>query len=118
MLGIVQPNNNNNSKPISYTQPPVFRSRVGGESKTFRDQHVTVNSDSETICKEEVIMKTSFKRWLITVASLTVIAASNVVLANAGVEKLNQEPNYWAFPGGNYWNWRYTELKQINNTNA
>ena len=62
--------------------------------------------------------KSSLKRWLITAVSLTVIAASSAVMANAGVEKLNQDPNYWAYPGGNYWNWRYTELKQINNTNA
>ena len=68
--------------------------------------------------EEEVMRKSSFKRWLIAAASLTAIAASSAVTANAGVEKLNQDPNYWAFPGGNYWNWRYTELKQINNTNA
>ena len=63
-------------------------------------------------------MKTSFKRWLIALTSLIAFASSSAVLANASVEKLIADPNYWAFPGGNYWNWRYTELKQINNTNA
>jgi PQQ-dependent dehydrogenase (methanol/ethanol family) len=38
--------------------------------------------------------------------------------ANEEVERLIEDPNYWAFPGGNYWNWRYSELKQINAKNA
>ena len=29
-----------------------------------------------------------------------------------------QDPNYWVFPGGDYNNWRYSKLKQINTTNA
>src|SRR5690606_7945868 len=40
------------------------------------------------------------------------------VNANEGLEKLMQDPNYWVFPGGNYWNWRYSELNQINNQNV
>jgi PQQ-dependent dehydrogenase (methanol/ethanol family) len=62
--------------------------------------------------------KTSFMRCLIVATSLTAIVASSAVMANAGVEKLIQDPNNWAFPGGNYWNWRYSELKQIDNQNA
>jgi len=44
--------------------------------------------------------------------------APQAVLANEEVQKLNENPNYWAFPGGNYWNWRYSDLKQINTKNA
>ncbi|MCI0401700.1 MAG: PQQ-binding-like beta-propeller repeat protein, partial [Gammaproteobacteria bacterium] len=59
--------------------------------------------------------KSSFRRWLVAVIALAIPAS---VLANEGVLKLTQDANYWAYPGGNYWNWRYTELKQINNKNA
>jgi len=62
--------------------------------------------------------KASFKRSLMAAASLSALAATGAVMANDGVEKLMQDPNYWAYPGGNYWNWRYSELNQINNTNA
>jgi len=44
--------------------------------------------------------------------------APQAVLANEDVQKLIDNPNYWAFPGGNYWNWRYSDLKQINTKNA
>ncbi len=44
--------------------------------------------------------------------------APQAVLANEEVQKLIDNPNYWAFPGGNYWNWRYSDLKQINTKNA
>ena len=49
---------------------------------------------------------------------LGVMSFTSQAMANDEVEKLNQNPDYWAFPGGNYWNWRYTELKQINAKNA
>ena len=52
------------------------------------------------------------------IVSILLLCLSCAASANAGVEKLNQDPNYWAFPGGNYWNWRYSELKQINSDNA
>ncbi|MEZ5445734.1 MAG: PQQ-dependent dehydrogenase, methanol/ethanol family [Gammaproteobacteria bacterium] len=43
---------------------------------------------------------------------------SGPVFANDSVEKLIKDPNYWAFPGGNYWNWRYSALDQINTSNV
>ena len=49
---------------------------------------------------------------------LGAVSLAPQALANAEVQKLIDNPNYWAFPGGNYWNWRYTELKQINTKNA
>ena len=58
---------------------------------------MTVNSDSEKSVKEEVMRKSSLKRWLITVASLVVVLASNGVLANAGVEKLTKTPTIGPF---------------------
>src|SRR5690606_27777578 len=68
--------------------------------------------------KEEVMKKTSFKRWLIAAASLVAFGGTLQVSANEELEKLMQDPNYWVFPGGNYWNWRYSELNQINAEHA
>ena len=62
--------------------------------------------------------KASLKRWLIAAASLVAFTGTAQVMANEGLEKLMKDPNYWVYPGGNYWNWRYSELNQINNTNA
>ena len=62
--------------------------------------------------------KTSLKRWLIAAASLVTLAGTAQVLANEGLEKLMQDPNYWVSPSGDYWNWRYSKLDQINSTNA
>ncbi len=59
--------------------------------------------------------KLSFRNWIIAALALVVPMSA---LANDEVRKLNQNPNYWASPGGNYWQWRYTELDQINNRNA
>jgi PQQ-dependent dehydrogenase, methanol/ethanol family len=59
--------------------------------------------------------KLSLSKWLLAAAALMV---SVPTLANEEVRKLTEDPNYWAYPGGNYWNWRYSELKQINNSNA
>ena len=61
--------------------------------------------------------KLSVRNWIIAALALMVmvpLAAS----ANEGVRKLTENPNYWAYPGGNYWNWRYSALSQINNKNA
>ena len=49
--------------------------------------------------------KLSLRKWIIAALTLVVPVA---VFANEGVKKLTQDPNYWAYPGGNYWNWRYT----------
>ena len=59
--------------------------------------------------------KLSVRNWIIAALALVVPMTA---LANDEVRRLTQNPNYWAYPGGNYWNWRYSELKQINNRNA
>ena len=59
--------------------------------------------------------KLSFSKWVIAALALCVPLT---VLANEEVAKLDQNPNYWASPNGDYNNWRYSELKQINNKNA
>jgi lanthanide-dependent methanol dehydrogenase len=61
------------------------------------------------------MLNTSFARWLV---ATSLVAAAPAVLANKSVEDLMQNPNYWAFPGGNYWNWRHTKLDQITQENA
>ncbi|MEQ8288942.1 MAG: PQQ-binding-like beta-propeller repeat protein, partial [Gammaproteobacteria bacterium] len=59
--------------------------------------------------------KYSMKKWLVAALAVGLSAS---VMANDEVRKLNADPNYWAFPGGDYNNWRYTELNQINTGNA
>ena len=59
--------------------------------------------------------KLSWSKWMIAALALAVPLAAS---ANEGVKKLTENPNYWAYPGGNYWNWRYSKLDQINNKNA
>src|SRR3990172_13233924 len=59
--------------------------------------------------------KLSLSKWLLAMVALMVSVPS---FANDEVKKLTENPNYWAYPGSNYWNWRYSELKQINNSNA
>jgi len=59
--------------------------------------------------------KLSFKSVVIAALALVVPVTAS---ANDEVRKLIDNPNYWAYPGGDYNNWRYTELKQINNKNA
>ena len=59
--------------------------------------------------------KLSLSKWLIAALALMVSVPS---MANDEVRKLTENPNYWAYPGGNYNNWRYSELKQINTGNA
>jgi lanthanide-dependent methanol dehydrogenase len=50
--------------------------------------------------------------------ALLALGLSTSVIANDEVRKLNDNPNYWAYPGGDYNNWRYSELNQINTKNA
>ncbi len=59
--------------------------------------------------------KLSLRYWMIAALALMVPLS---VTANDEVRKLIDNPNYWAYPGGDYNNWRYSELKQINNKNA
>lgn len=59
--------------------------------------------------------KISFKSVVIAAIALVVPVVAS---ANDEVRSLTQNPNYWAFPGGNYDNHRYSALKQINNKNA
>ena len=59
--------------------------------------------------------KISFKSVVIAAIALVVPVVAS---ANDEVRALIQNPNYWAFPGGDYNNHRYTELKQINNKNV
>lgn len=59
--------------------------------------------------------KLSMKKWLVAALAVGLSAS---VMANDEVRKLNADPNYWAYPGGDYNNWRYTELNQINTGNA
>ena len=59
--------------------------------------------------------KISFKSVVIAAIALVVPVVAS---ANDEVRSLTQNPNYWAYPGGNYDNHRYSALKQINNKNA
>lgn len=59
--------------------------------------------------------KASLQRWLL---AALVVSLPMSALANDSVKKAISDPNQWAFPGGDYNNWRYTELNQINTQNA
>ncbi len=59
--------------------------------------------------------RTSFKRWLIAAMSL---ALAPTAWASDELLKLQQDPNYWVMPNGNFSAWRYSELDQINTQNA
>lgn len=59
--------------------------------------------------------KISFKSVVIAAIALVVPVVAS---ANDEVRSLIQNPNYWAFPSGNYDGHRYTALKQINNKNV
>jgi PQQ-dependent dehydrogenase (methanol/ethanol family) len=65
--------------------------------------------------EEKVMRKSLYKYWL---GVALVVALPDAAQANKELVKLEQDPNYWVMPGGNYWQWRYSELKEINNKNA
>ncbi len=44
-------------------------------------------------------MRKFTSKWLVAALAL---AVSGSAFANSGVQKLNDDPNYWAFPGGDY----------------
>ena len=56
----------------------------------------------------------SLKSILFAMALALPMSAS----ANDEVRELIANPNYWAYPGGDYNNWRYSELTQINRENV
>jgi lanthanide-dependent methanol dehydrogenase len=56
-------------------------------------------------------------RWGILVAMLSALGATSA-LANEELIKLEKDPNQWVMPTGNYSNWRYSPLAQINATNV
>ncbi len=61
-------------------------------------------------------MKISLKTQLVT-ASLA-LGISSAVTANDELIKLQENPNYWVMPAGNYNGTRFSKLDQINNKNA
>ena len=59
--------------------------------------------------------KLTLKSAIIAAVALAVPMSAS---ANDEVRALNDNPNYWAFPGGDYNNTRFSKLKQINNENV
>src|SRR5246500_3562235 len=53
--------------------------------------------------------------WLALAAFALVAGAAS---ANDELIKLSKDPNQWVMPTGNYANWRYSELNQINRDNV
>ncbi len=57
-------------------------------------------------------------RWLLT-SALVMLGCGALVTAQADtLEQMSQNPNDWVMPAGNYANWRYSTLDQINANNA
>ncbi len=46
------------------------------------------------------------------------VCAAGVASANDQLNKMSQDPNQWVMPAGNYANWRYSKLNQINAQNV
>lgn len=59
--------------------------------------------------------KMFFRSFLVLAVALMIPLGSS---ANDEVRRLTEDPNYWAFPSGNYDNHRFSALKQINTRNA
>ena len=57
----------------------------------------------------------STRFWLALSAFALVAGGAS---ANDELIKLSKDPNQWVMPTGNYANWRYSELNQINKDNA
>jgi PQQ-dependent dehydrogenase (methanol/ethanol family) len=46
------------------------------------------------------------------------VCAAGFASANDQLNKMSQDPNQWVMPAGNYANWRYSKLNQINAQNV
>src|SRR6201997_1172507 len=55
-------------------------------------------------------------RFWLALAAFALVAGG--ASANDELIKLSKDPNQWAMPTGNYANWRYSELSQINKDNV
>lgn len=67
------------------------------------------------------LLPTYYSAPLIASAILIInllFSTTNYVFANDEVNNLSKNPNFWANPGGNYENSRYSKLRQINNKNV
>ncbi len=60
----------------------------------------------------------SYFKLLSYSAVLATLVISLDVMADAELSELIEDPNYWVVPNGNYANWRYSELNQINSRNV
>src|SRR5215813_14709554 len=55
-------------------------------------------------------------RFWVAAPALALLAVG--ASANDELIKLSKDPNQWVMPTGNYANWRYSELDQINKDNV
>lgn len=56
--------------------------------------------------------------WIMGCVSAAAILAASTAMANESLEKMSQNPKDWVMQSGNYANWRYSSLKQINASNV
>jgi PQQ-dependent dehydrogenase (methanol/ethanol family) len=56
--------------------------------------------------------------WIMGCVSAAAILAASTAMANENLEKMSQNPKDWVMQSGNYANWRYSSLKQINANNV
>src|SRR3712207_2645454 len=64
--------------------------------------------------REDLMGRLLATTCLSAAVAVTAFAAS----ANEQLDQLSQDPKQWVMPTGNYANWRYSELDQINRDNA
>ena len=60
----------------------------------------------------------SASKWMSVPIIALAMMGSTHVSANSELARLSQDPANWAMQAGNFANHRYSELKQINNTNV
>ncbi|MFZ0789404.1 MAG: PQQ-dependent dehydrogenase, methanol/ethanol family, partial [Chromatiaceae bacterium] len=58
------------------------------------------------------------KRPALLLSAFATVVSAGQVFANAELLKLQEDPNLWVMPNGNYSSTRYSALDQINTSNA
>src|SRR3546814_7417842 len=88
--------------------------RISDWSSDVCSSDLTLNA-----CRQHTIRGREMQRIKLMVASTAVaLMASSAALANDELLKMQENPNEWVMPTGNYANWRYSELDEITKENV
>jgi lanthanide-dependent methanol dehydrogenase len=56
--------------------------------------------------------------WILSCVSAVALLAANSAMAEDNLQQMSKNPKDWVMQAGNYANWRYSPLKQINTDNV